>query len=528
VETISKLQSELAELRKIVDELDEAANALAALIGHEESCALDEIAREVAPRSVLRSAEPEVGLIDEEQPMLEAAYRKDGPDGQLPPLAEPISESSAGLVVDQTVESSPPDIRRTPNGASPSVVLPMPRQMERCTEPSDEEIRLRAYFLSERRRSFALPGDADSDWHEAKRQLLCESGELGGLSTITAGESGRILRAVEDVAPSVTVASASPRVESIEQENDMPCETTSTEIQSSAAEAISEPASNSPNAISAEPVFPPTTTLPTMPNTTQIQTAPVDKSPSAIMTKTPRTGPAGTSVDVTFSFEITAVQLTPTFEMGVLTVRPASRLVMMRLALHLDPQPTKNLQVSFEAAKIQPVGGTLGTLRMLPLKQQRPVANGSHSSAPAGLQVVPNFEAAPVQLTPSQPAQATVFVTVPCEISIVEFSPLFEIASVILNSSCKQVFVQLPGTCPGGEETARVFEIANLELTESGEISTMQLSLLGPAEASVTGNLYDGLASAAYSQKRSRWINLQSKQISPPPYSRRWVLAMSQ
>jgi len=483
---LHKIVEILAELRKIANKLAEAANALAGLAGHEEAWSLEEGAEEVVRPSVVTLAEPEVGLIEEEQLVPEAAYRKDGPNGQLAPLAEPISKSSAGLVVEQTVEGSPPDIRQTPNGASPSAVLPMPRQMERRIEPSDQEIRLRAYFLSERRRSFALPGDADSDWHEAKRELLCESDELGGLSTITAAESGRILRAVEDVALSVTIASAKPRVESIEQEKGMPYETTSTEIQSSAAEAIPEPTSNSPNAVSAEPVFPQTTTLPTMPNTTQIQTAPVDKSPSAVMAKTPRTGPAGTSVDVTFSFEITAVQLTPTFEMDALTVRPASRLVIMRLALHLHSQPTKNLQVSFEAAKIQPVGGTLGTLRMLPFKQQRPVANGSHSSAPAGLEVVPNFEAAPVQLTPSQPAQATVFVTVPCELSIVEFSPLFEIASVILNSSCKRVFVQLPGTRPGGEETARVFEIANLELTESGDISAMQLNLLGPAEASVT------------------------------------------
>jgi hypothetical protein len=43
-------------------------------------------------------------------------------------------------------------------------------------EPSDEQIRLRAYFISERRRRFALPGDADSDWLEAKRQMLSESG----------------------------------------------------------------------------------------------------------------------------------------------------------------------------------------------------------------------------------------------------------------------------------------------------------------------------------------------------------------
>ena len=484
---LHKIVEILAEVRKIANKLDEAANALAGLAGHEEAWSLEEGAEEVVRPSMVTLAEPEVGLIEEEQLVPEAAYRKDGPNGQLAPLAQPISKSSGGLVVEQTVESSLPDIRQTPNGASPSAVLPMPRQMERRTEPSDQEIRLRAYFLSERRRSFALPGDADSDWHEAKRQLLCESDELGGLSTITAGESARILRAVEDVALSVTVAAAKPRVESIEQEKGMPYETISTEIQSSAAEAIPEPTSNYPDAVSAEPVFPQTTTLPTMPNTTQIQTAPVDKSPSAVMAKTPpHTGPAGTSVDVTFSFEITAVQLTPTFEMDALTVRPASRLVMMRFALHLQSQPTKNLQVSFEAAKIQPVGGTLGTLRMLPSDQQRPVANGSHSSAPAGLQVVPNFEAAPVQLTPSEPAQATVFVTVPCEISMVEFSPLFEIATVILNSSCKRVFVQLPGTPPGGEETARVFEIANLELTESGDISTMQLNLLGPAEASVT------------------------------------------
>jgi hypothetical protein len=44
------------------------------------------------------------------------------------------------------------------------------------TEPSDEAIRLRAYFISERRRRFALPGDAESDWLEARRQLLSETG----------------------------------------------------------------------------------------------------------------------------------------------------------------------------------------------------------------------------------------------------------------------------------------------------------------------------------------------------------------
>jgi len=52
----------------------------------------------------------------------------------------------------------------------------MPPKVGSMGRPSDEEIRLRAYFISERRRRFALPGDADSDWLEAKRQLVSETG----------------------------------------------------------------------------------------------------------------------------------------------------------------------------------------------------------------------------------------------------------------------------------------------------------------------------------------------------------------
>jgi hypothetical protein len=42
-------------------------------------------------------------------------------------------------------------------------------------QPTDEEISIRAYFISERRHRLALPGDASSDWIEARRQLLSEA-----------------------------------------------------------------------------------------------------------------------------------------------------------------------------------------------------------------------------------------------------------------------------------------------------------------------------------------------------------------
>ena len=177
----------------------------------------------------------------------------------------------------------------------------------------------------------------------------------------------------------------------------MPYETTFTAIQSRAADEVTESASDCPNAISSEPVFPQTTARATMPETTQMPTAPVNKPPASAVANAQPSGTIQTSVQVTFSFEITAMQLTPTFKMGVLQVRPISKIVTMRLASSQGPQP----EVSFEIAKIQPVGKTLGTIRVTRSQHERPIMGA-----------------------PSQQGQAAVFVTVPCHIRTIKFSPV--------------------------------------------------------------------------------------------------------
>ena len=261
-----------------------------------------------------------------------------------------------------------------------------------------------------------------------------------------------------------------------------------TEREAPVSEVIAEHATDfqpSP-AIPIQPLFPKTTIPATMPETTQTPPAPIAKAPAPPVPK-PQTQPqvpvpaAGmqTSVQLTFSFEIAAMQLTPSFKMGVLKVRPISKLVTMRLPSPQRAQSPLNLQVAFEVVKIQPVAGALGTIRVVPSQQQRPAMGGMPSFAVAGLQVVQNSETAPVQLTPSAQGRASVFITVPFQISTLEFSPTLEIGSVTLNSNSKQVVVQLPGTGPGPVEGAPMFEIANLELNEGGEIVMMQLNLLG-------------------------------------------------
>jgi len=218
------------------------------------------------------------------------------------------------------------------------------------------------------------------------------------------------------------------------------------------------------------------TTPVTMPEPSQIPTTPIVRTSAS--SGAPQPGAMQTTVQLTFAFEIASMQLTPAFKMGALQLRPSSKLVTMRLAPSQHPQPAMNLQVNFEIAKIQPSGGALGNVRLTPSQQQRPTFTGSPSFTVAGLQLVSDFAAAPLQLTPSQQGQASVHVTVPFQIATVEFSPSFEIASIVLNSSSKQVTVQLPGTAAPAEG-APMFEIANLQLTGSGEVGMMQLNMLG-------------------------------------------------
>jgi hypothetical protein len=41
---------------------------------------------------------------------------------------------------------------------------------------SDDDIRVRAYLIAERRSHLSLPGSEADDWFEARRQLLAEAG----------------------------------------------------------------------------------------------------------------------------------------------------------------------------------------------------------------------------------------------------------------------------------------------------------------------------------------------------------------
>ena len=420
---------------------------------------LEQTADTLQPTARSEAAETITARLKEQRSKTSHVPARLEPDREFAPIAEPDFESSVGPVLEQTSETQQP---AAPSEAAETITAPAISEFAEVS-------------------SFATP----SEIFDRAEQETISSEEANQFSgdrketepVLIAEEPSETLRGEEFAWPEME-SSAHFAVEPISQKQ--PDQLISAATLPPAEEATTEPVSDFPAIDSAEPVFPQITTPATMPETTQTPIAPVTKAPAPPVAK-PQPAPAAmqTSVQLTFSFEIAAMQLTPSFKMGVLKVRPISKLVTMRLPSPQRAQTALNLQVAFEVLKIQPVAGALGTIRVIPSQQQRPTMAGMPSFAVAGLQVVPNSETAPVQLTPSQQGRASVFITVPFQISTLEFSPALEIASVILNSNSKQVVVQLPGAGPGPAEGAPMFEIANLELNEGGEISMMQLNLLG-------------------------------------------------
>jgi hypothetical protein len=91
------------------------------------------------------------------------------PKGKASKTAKATQGSKAAVKVPGSSSGKPAVRRKTGAGksAKPSGKSGM--------SVSDDEIRLRAYFISEHRMRKGLPGDSGHDWLEARRQLMAEA-----------------------------------------------------------------------------------------------------------------------------------------------------------------------------------------------------------------------------------------------------------------------------------------------------------------------------------------------------------------
>src|SRR5258707_788473 len=80
--------------------------------------------------------------------------------------AEPVSVAVSPAVTNETKTKKP--------GKSSKAKSTARKRKSTTSSPTFEQVQLRAYFISERRRKLGLPGDDRHDWLTAERELLGE------------------------------------------------------------------------------------------------------------------------------------------------------------------------------------------------------------------------------------------------------------------------------------------------------------------------------------------------------------------
>jgi hypothetical protein len=93
--------------------------------------------------------------------------------------AAPSANGNASAPEQKKKAATPAKKKKTAATRKPSTRKPITSATKpaavRPVEPTDDEIRIRAYFLAERRHQLSLPGDSAHDWIEARRQLIEEA-----------------------------------------------------------------------------------------------------------------------------------------------------------------------------------------------------------------------------------------------------------------------------------------------------------------------------------------------------------------
>lgn len=111
----------------------------------------------------------------------EAAAAAENADLQTEAVAKPAKAPRKRVASSKETGSARPAARKKSGGskaaksssASQDATPSAPAQ-ERADGPTDSDIRIRAYFIAERRTQHSIPGDPSNDWLEARRQLLEE------------------------------------------------------------------------------------------------------------------------------------------------------------------------------------------------------------------------------------------------------------------------------------------------------------------------------------------------------------------
>ncbi len=195
---------------------------------------------------------------------------------------------------------------------------------------------------------------------------------------------------------------------------------------------------------------------------------PLSPSPFLALSKTALpAAEAGTDVSVTFSLEVAAMQLTPSFQMASLHLKPAEAAVAVRVA---DGGALGMLvETGFRMGPAQlSAHGRLGTILLFPTQKPPGLSPGQNSFMVNTVRTEQADQKRVVELTAAKSEAMRVRLTAQFEFVRVELSPTFDVVAVVLRA--RDTAVQI-GT--GESDATAPFELVETQLAASGQLSEL-------------------------------------------------------
>ena len=198
--------------------------------------------------------------------------------------------------------------------------------------------------------------------------------------------------------------------------------------------------------------------------------------PTDTTTSLPNNGRA--SAQLTIGFEITSLQLTPFFKLGSVQLKALSNVVSLHLVATQAADSPLAAGISFQIDHVNLDGAShIKSILLKPLGESREITAPVPKLQVDNVAVTGGSAGAPISVTTSNQASTAVQIFGTFTIAAMDFTPAFEIGSLLLEPTSNTVLLRVaPSSRPTALDLPPSFEVAAVQLDDGAQISGVRLT----------------------------------------------------
>ena len=243
-----------------------------------------------------------------------------------------------------------------------------------------------------------------------------------------------------------------------------------------AAPALEPPAATAPEPPTGSLTQAPATSSPAAPAPAPEETLPAASPRVTLPAAPPPPASSGRALaELTFSFGVTSLQLTPFFRLGSLELQALSEVVSLSFVAAGNAETPLAAGISFEIDRVELDGARIRSLLLRPLGEVRPPVAPLPDLRVDGVALAGSGDA-PITVTTSGGGAAVVQLLGSFAVTGVDFSPGFEVESLRLEPASHAARLRVvPSARPAALDLPPSFDFAEVSLGEGARLDRVRL-----------------------------------------------------